>query len=103
MELVYDSDPFVKISAIELVLSNLDLFFEETRKTRLMNLSLELLSSLNEEVNKKVSFYLGKMIKDVNSRFFRFFLKFLLARPYPQRNSLFNSDHFLYIQGVLLE
>ena len=55
----------MKVNTVELVASSLDIFSEETKKTRLTNICLELRNSVNEEVMKKVSYYIGKMILDV--------------------------------------
>jgi hypothetical protein len=62
MELVYDSDIEIKIIAIDLVFALIDYYSVDIRKNRITNLFIELLSSLNEEVVKKMSFIIGKVI-----------------------------------------
>ena len=65
VELIYDSDIVVKISAIKLLLECLEFFLEETRRNRLASICVEFYSSLNDEVKKGISFYTSKLLKDV--------------------------------------
>ena len=61
MELIYDSDCSVKVSAIELLVNILEMLPLELRKNKLTNLFLELMININEEVIKTVSFHCGKI------------------------------------------
>ena len=61
MELVYDSDIEIKIHAIDLVFELIDCYSVDIKKNRITNLFIELLSNVNEEVVKKMSFLIGKV------------------------------------------
>ena len=65
MELVYDSEINVKSLAIYLIFKIIDLLSEECKMNRMTNLFIELMSSLNEEVNKKISLLIGEVFMKV--------------------------------------
>jgi len=69
MELIYDIDINVKGEAIRLVFKLAKLYSAECVKTRLVNLFLELISTHNEELAKKVSFLLGEILTKLDGSF----------------------------------
>ena len=66
MELVYDSDVNVKVSAIELVFNSRNSLSSENVRARITSLFVELLGSVNEEVIKKVSFLSGEILYNLS-------------------------------------
>jgi len=65
LELIYDSDTIVKLSAIDSVVEILDMLSLSYRKTRMVQVMFELMNSFNEDVTKKMSFLVGKILYKV--------------------------------------
>ena len=66
MELVYDGEINVKCAGIRLIFKIIDALSPEARATRITNLFIELLGSINEEVLKVISSQIGQIIAKVN-------------------------------------
>ena len=65
MELVYDSNITVKLNAIDSAVEALDILSLGFKKSRMTQSLIELMSSMNEEVMKKMSFLVGKIVYKV--------------------------------------
>ena len=83
MELVYDAEINVKSLAIYLIFKIIDLLSEECKMNRMTNLFIELMSSLNEEVNKKISLLIGEVFMKVKKKY-----------NYQKRNLIHTSAFF---------
>jgi hypothetical protein len=65
MELHYDSNMSIKLAAISSLVKALEILSYDFRKNRMVYVFLELMNSVNEEVMKKISFYIGEIIYKV--------------------------------------
>ena len=70
MELIYDSDVFVKAEGVNLIFSLIHIYTPEMNQSRIVNLYIEMMNSSNEEVQKVVSRISGQILNSpqVNKR-----------------------------------
>ena len=66
MELVYDGEINVKCAGIKLVFRIIDALSSEVKASRVTNLFIELLASINEEVLKVISSQIGFIVFKVS-------------------------------------
>ena len=66
MELTYDSDSVVRLSAIDSLVEVLDMLSSGYKKAKMVPVLLELMNSTNNEVVKKISFLIGKVVYKVS-------------------------------------
>jgi hypothetical protein len=65
MELLYDSNISIKLSAIDSIVKLLDILSYDYRKSRMTSVFLELMNSINEDVMKKMSSHVGTIVYKV--------------------------------------
>lgn len=65
MELCYDSNAETKLAAIDSLIEALDILSTGYKKTKILPVLLEMMNSVNEDVTKKMSFLIGKIIHKV--------------------------------------
>lgn len=62
MQLMYDADVEIKVLAIDSIVEILDVLSHEFKKEKLLSVIIDLMSSSNEAVQKRMSFHFGQIV-----------------------------------------
>ena len=63
--MIYDTDLQIKLHSIDLLINVIDLISIECKKSRVIPTILDLLTTANEDIYKRMSFHIGKFVHKV--------------------------------------